>query len=81
MDTKKYYTVGKRKTPPGGFEGFGMFGMMGGFPVAPSVSPADTPSASTEEPASDSKKCKFCGADVTYGTKFCSECGRKAEAD
>jgi len=79
VDTKKYYTVGKRKTPPGGFEGFGMFGMMGGFPVAPSVSPADTPSASTEEPASDSKKCKFCGADVTHGTKFCSECGRKVE--
>jgi hypothetical protein len=55
-----------------------MFGMMGGFPVAPSVSPADTPSASTEEPASDSKKCKFCGADVT-GNWFCSECGRKVE--
>jgi len=76
VDTKKYYTVGK--APPGGFEGFGMFGMMGGFPVAPSVSPADTPSASTEEPASDSKKCKFCGVDVTW-KKFCSECGRKVE--
>ena len=56
-----------------------MFGMMGGFPVAPSVSPADTPSASTEEPASDSKNCKFCGADVTHGQKFCSECGGKVE--
>ena len=69
---RKYYKV--NKLPDGiGMSGFmAMAGLSGALPAVP----AEAPSASSAAQSipSNSKKCVYCGADVT-GKKFCTECG------
>ena len=76
VDTRKYYKV--NKLPDGiGMSGFmAMAGLSGALPAVP----AEAPSASSAAQSipSNSKKCVYCGADVT-GKKFCTECGGKVD--